>query len=1849
MWRRQRFWPVVGSQEAMSENLLFPLVFWDGPPRHDVTAIASGNKFVVTGSLSGELCLWKVTRRPPRHHDGWLARRYLRPVVIMAREGGARVTALARVERSWDELEVIVCGAADGTLSLWDASGGRCHCSRRVIEGCISTILVVPQGASKGRDLIACCERGGRTIELIDLHTLAGVRSLEPSSGRIIDVCIFKRGGNHILVALVEPAMLVLYDVGSIADTSPTPEEASLARGSRKSPRKPGRAARPMAEVPLEVLLAPLSLKSTEIERYVSAAQHRAGAETKGGDSSSQSQQQRPLRAVQIVSSPDQSLLCLRHSKSKFSILSTDGLLAYVQKGKQRGRAVENELRARGACVLLRGASLESAEEKRIRETEGDDEGIVWTGVSFSHLTAPPSLDLKAHTTAGDTKEEPLVSSDHVSGSVPAAAHGARLLFHSRTGECRVVTLAGRQPPLVVVGAQMLRHRRSQLDLAGLQEPALSEQAREEAAFHERISAADTAARAQQRRWDACVAVRLRAVGVGLGSVGLGKAGTPGAILDPYLQVWSGDELLWETEVLHNNRNPHWEDVLLEKSGIDATKPLRFVVFDKKDLVDDFVGVVELDLKAVLALPHNSTFPLLDKDEFGDADPSQKTKGSLRFKVVEMELAEDVNEEESGPGATPSLSIIPDMKRSTSDAKAYELQNDGFDRAAELQPHVSGRARAFDGNAVGDAVPVCTHVSSRAVFSAAGSGRLQMWLDAPAAPAWFQALPASERRATRAAVLAQLRKSRRKGGITSGGGNGGGGSGATMSVTSTNSSSISGRNQAAIQALGKDRTVELQRYYASIIEKFFHHADEVYTEAVSGEGPEAAGPARRRLESDLVDMERGVGVRSPVFWVGDAFGALQSNPCTASVLAAGDGHRSGSSASLLLARGYRKGNIVAASLLEQKSHISLEGHSAEVTCMAAIPPKFSPTRGALLVSGSLDGTLCLWDLEKQKRMGRFSCDSPVLSVTWPPGRGAGPGGVAPTGAPGDLVLAVTSDNAVHALSLSGLEVVQVFEGHDARVVAVHRNEWAVCNDYIVTQTLSGTAYIWCLSTGHLDRVLPPGEATRFFSARKILRLSERTFLSNENTMLSSLMADTSPAKAMKTAQSKFRLRGGSVAQRRASLSSSAPAPAQRHEAALLQVCNMGKSGGVLRANMFCLNVNRLIAALRTQHRHLVATGGVGTLQALLSYLFEWGVDPAIDRILKRQFGFSRPFPKPAFGVMSLGSRAASLLLPGASGGNSRWELCPALSAIHSLSLSALCMTMLKTNHPSKQVYYTHIVSHYGVQLPGHLRSYVEPSVEVLVAYSYNKNEEIHTAAKLLLQGVIERSPTATLRKIVDRWTSRRYFNPNSLSLFTQPDSGGRGDAKGQGAGPTSVLQTWTGGKRDRAGTGVGAAKSKGRRKSPGRRVSTQSVPALAETGFSRGAGAAAGGAAFKVHSRTAASPDPAQGSPSGRRAPNVSPFYEAPVLSKDTATDRRLMGALVLCLIAADQQRKRQKQGDARRKQSIGHSERKASADGKDDPIKIPTSVVRQITETLLQVLYSISSRQDSSRRPLSAQELVVSALAAELMGKGFFLWRRHVADVAGLISRLHRLSLFKRASLAGAAHRALLQAGLFAPRRFIVTMGGEALNLRAQGRCRSGALFAIVALVKKYPSSLISALPTTVQIIIKCLDPSASALRKSLLRPVTAALHALVKNYPCVSFHQKSQRFAVGTDARTSSVIVIYDLRTATKWRILSGHKGTITAVCFNPSATKLASYAPDESPPVLKFWETGSSGLLTNLLGIQGQCVKTVKLPAAQRRGPASAKAMGEALLKNRIVWISPRMVKLRREDGTITNHSI
>ena len=225
--------------------------------------------------------------------------------------------------------------------------------------------------------------------------------------------------------------------------------------------------------------------------------------------------------------------------------------------------------------------------------------------------------------------------------------------------------------------------------------------------------------------------------------------------------------------------------------------------------------------------------------------------------------------------------------------------------------------------------------------------------------------------------------------------------------------------------------------------------------------------------------------------------------------------------------------------------------------------------------------------------------------------------------------------------------------------------------------------------------------------------------------------------------------------------------------------------------------------------------------------------------------------------------------------------------------------------------------------------------------------------------------------------------------------------------------------------------------------------------------------------------------------------------------------------------------------------------------------------------------------------------------------------------------------SVAAAAQRALLEIGAFQPMLFISTVGEEMLRPDTSDEYHRTSIMAMVSLVKKRPLSLSRHLSAVVEAVIKSLDPSKPLLRKACLQASTKALHELVKRFPVVAFHQRSQRFAVGTSGK---LIIIYDLRTATKWRLLEGHQGIISALAFAPDGSSLASYSLEEK--CVKTWQAGSSGWMGGILGLSAKCIKTI--PLTPINTPTTAQ---DALLKCRIQWMSPKQLKLRRENGKLT----
>lgn len=261
--------------------------------------------------------------------------------------------------------------------------------------------------------------------------------------------------------------------------------------------------------------------------------------------------------------------------------------------------------------------------------------------------------------------------------------------------------------------------------------------------------------------------------------------------------------------------------------------------------------------------------------------------------------------------------------------------------------------------------------------------------------------------------------------------------------------------------------------------------------------------------------------------------------------------------------------------------------------------------------------------------------------------------------------------------------------------------------------------------------------------------------------------------------------------------------------------------------------------------------------------------------------------------------------------------------------------------------------------------------------------------------------------------------------------------------------------------------------------------------------------------------------------------------------------------------------------------------------------------------------------------------LALEVFALVFSLWRAGGHGASGGRQddlewlAVQCLNLYQEPRVARSCLSVVMQLGSEDPMTLLRVMGRAART--HSSTYASSALWVLVTFINRFPDKLISLLPKFTEVVLRCLEPNDPPLRRQSLQTVTTALHQLVQTFPMVAFHQESQKFAVGT---ADKLVVVYDLRTATKWRILEGHTGEIAAVAFSKNGLKLASYSADNS---LRVWQCDSTGFFSALLGNGSRCSWCHALPS-QEHVPSDCAAWRSVSL----TWTETGHLRLVRESG-------
>jgi WD repeat-containing protein 7 len=145
---------------------------------------------------------------------------------------------------------------------------------------------------------------------------------------------------------------------------------------------------------------------------------------------------------------------------------------------------------------------------------------------------------------------------------------------------------------------------------------------------------------------------------------------------------------------------------------------------------------------------------------------------------------------------------------------------------------------------------------------------------------------------------------------------------------------------------------------------------------------------------------------------------------------------------------------------DYKDYLKLKKHNSKVTCILYPHGEHTRYDPSMLVTGSSDFSVILWNINTGEMTHRFVVQTgEVLQLSVPPNN------VNPRIL--QCICSITSDNSVALLSLRECKPVMVASRHIYPVMFI---KWRPLDDYLIVKCLDGGVFVWQIETGNLDRV-----------------------------------------------------------------------------------------------------------------------------------------------------------------------------------------------------------------------------------------------------------------------------------------------------------------------------------------------------------------------------------------------------------------------------------------------------------------------------------------------------------------------------------------------------------------------------------------------------------------------------------------------------------------------------------------------------------------------------------------------------------------------------------------------------------
>ncbi|KAI7947378.1 hypothetical protein MJO28_009286 [Puccinia striiformis f. sp. tritici] len=247
----------------------------------------------------------------------------------------------------------------------------------------------------------------------------------------------------------------------------------------------------------------------------------------------------------------------------------------------------------------------------------------------------------------------------------------------------------------------------------------------------------------------------------------------------------------------------------------------------------------------------------------------------------------------------------------------------------------------------------------------------------------------------------------------------------------------------------------------------------------------------------------------------------------------------------------------------------------------------------------------------------------------------------------------------------------------------------------------------------------------------------------------------------------------------------------------------------------------------------------------------------------------------------------------------------------------------------------------------------------------------------------------------------------------------------------------------------------------------------------------------------------------------------------------------------------------------------------------LSSKVLKDLSISVFQTISPTGEKSSS----LDSNRIKKLRVGFEICSKTFEVIQNYI-DAIELVRNLFGWATSKDGELAdqdlkGIAKYTCLHVASVNTPLFMTTLSYD-LSFSTNPSDRISTMKLVVFMVRKRPLVLHTSLPRLVEAVVKSLDPTQKQMRKQTQTGATVIIHELVRTYPSITFHGRTQKLAIGTP---EGAILIYDLKTGTKMDILESFRTPVVAVSFSNDGQRLVSVSLDENR--IEIWKFNNNGV--------------------------------------------------------------